>query len=28
MERFRGREFHCDRAEAFVHLRRSNNDIF
>lgn len=27
MERLRGREFHCDRAEAFVHLRRSNNDI-
>lgn len=24
---FRGVEFHCKRAEAFVHLRRSNSDI-
>ncbi|MBO4984028.1 MAG: PIG-L family deacetylase [Bacteroides sp.] len=28
MERFRGLEFHCKYAEAFVHLRRSNSDIF
>lgn len=28
MERFRGAEFHCKRAEAFIHLRRSGNDIF
>lgn len=28
VEKFRGREFNCDRAEAFIHLRRSNNDIF
>lgn len=28
MEKFRGIEFHCDRAEAFIHLRRSGNDIF
>lgn len=28
MEKFRGIEFHCQRAEAFVHLRRSGNDIF
>jgi LmbE family N-acetylglucosaminyl deacetylase len=27
MEQFRGIEFHCKRAEAFVHLRRNNNDI-
>lgn len=27
MERFRGRESHCERAEAFVHLRRGTNDI-
>ena len=23
-----GREFNCDRAEAFIHLRRRSNDIF
>ena len=28
MERFRGAEFNCKRAEAFVHLRRTGNDIF
>ena len=28
MERFRGGEFHCKRAEGFVHLRRRGNDIF
>ncbi len=28
MERFRGLEFRCNRAEAFIHLRRSNSDIF
>ena len=28
MERFRGAEFHCKRAEAFVHLRRNDSDIF
>ncbi len=28
MEYFRGLEFRCDRAEAFIHLRRSNSDIF
>lgn len=28
VEKFRGREFNCDRAEAFIHLRRRNNDIF
>ena len=28
MEKFRGCEHHCDRAEAFVHLRRTGNDIF
>jgi hypothetical protein len=28
MERFRGMEFHCQRAEAFIHLRRNNNDLF
>lgn len=27
-EKFRGIEFHCDRAEAFIHLRRGGNDIF
>jgi LmbE family N-acetylglucosaminyl deacetylase len=27
MEQFRGIEFHCKRAEAFVHLRRSDSDI-
>ena len=27
MERFRGCEFHCQRAEAFVHLRRTGSDI-
>lgn len=28
MERFRGLEFRCKYAEAFIHLRRNNNDIF
>ena len=28
MERFRGAEFNCKRAEAFIHLRRNGNDIF
>ena len=28
MERFRGMEFHCQSAEAFIHLRRNNNDLF
>lgn len=28
MEQFRGLEFRCKHAEAFIHLRRSNNDIF
>ncbi len=28
MEQFRGCEYHCDRAEAFVHMRRTGNDIF
>ena len=28
VEKFRGREFNCDRAEAFIHLRRRSNDIF
>jgi LmbE family N-acetylglucosaminyl deacetylase len=28
VEKFRGREFNCDRAEAFIHLRRGSNDIF
>lgn len=28
MEHFRGLEFRCKHAEAFIHLRRSNNDIF
>jgi LmbE family N-acetylglucosaminyl deacetylase len=28
MERFRGLEFRCQNAEAFIHLRRSNNDLF
>lgn len=28
MERFRGLEFRCKRAEAFIHLRRNNSDIF
>ena len=28
MERFRGLEFRCQCAEAFIHLRRSNNDLF
>ena len=27
MERFRGCEHHCQRAEAFVHLRRTGSDI-
>ncbi len=27
MERFRGIEFRCDRAEAFIHLRRDTSDI-
>lgn len=27
MEKFRGIEFHCKRAEAFVHLRRSGSDF-
>ena len=27
MERFRGNEHHCKRAEAFIHLRRTGNDI-
>ena len=28
MEQFRGLEFRCKRAEAFIHLRRNNNDLF
>ena len=28
MEQFRGLEFRCHRAEAFIHLRRNNNDLF
>lgn len=28
MEEFRGLEFRCKHAEAFIHLRRNNNDIF
>lgn len=28
MEEFRGLEFRCKKAEAFIHLRRNNNDIF
>lgn len=28
MERFRGLEFRCKSAEAFIHLRRNNNDLF
>lgn len=28
MERFRGLEFRCKCAEAFIHLRRNNNDLF
>ena len=28
MERFRGMEFRCHSAEAFIHLRRSNSDLF
>ncbi len=28
MEQFRGLEFRCKRAEAFIHLRRDNSDIF
>ena len=28
MERFRGIEFRCKRAEAFIHLRRNDSDIF
>ena len=28
MERFRGLEFRCKYAEAFIHLRRSNSDLF
>ena len=28
MERFRGLEFRCKYAEAFIHLRRNNNDLF
>lgn len=27
MEKFRGIEFRCDRAEAFIHLRRDTSDI-
>ncbi|MBR5331911.1 MAG: PIG-L family deacetylase [Muribaculaceae bacterium] len=27
MEQFRGLEFRCPRAEAFIHLRRNNSDI-
>lgn len=27
-EKFRGLEFRCDRAEAFIHLRRDTSDIF
>lgn len=27
MERFRGLEFRCERAEAFIHLRRTGSDI-
>lgn len=27
-EKFRGIEFRCDRAEAFIHLRRDSSDIF
>ena len=27
MERFRGMEFHCQRAEAFIHLRRTDSDL-
>ena len=28
MELFRGIEYHCKRAEAFIHMRRTGNDIF
>lgn len=28
MEKFRGLELRCPRAEAFIHLRRDSNDIF
>lgn len=28
MEKFRGLEFRCKYAEAFIHLRRNNNDLF
>ncbi len=28
MEKFRGIEFHCKRAEGFVHMRRTGSDIF
>ena len=28
MEKFRGLEFRCNRAEAFIHLRRTTSDIF
>lgn len=28
MQQFRGLEFRCEAAEAFIHLRRSGNDIF
>ncbi len=28
MEKFRGLELRCSRAEAFIHLRRDNSDIF
>ena len=28
MEQFRGLEFRCKHAEAFIHLRRSDSDIF
>ncbi len=28
MERFRGLEFRCQRAEAFIHLRRTDSDLF
>ncbi|MEE1338439.1 MAG: PIG-L family deacetylase [Muribaculaceae bacterium] len=27
-EKFRGLEFRCDRAEAFIHMRRNGSDIF
>lgn len=28
IEQYRGLEFRCPRAEAFIHLRRDNNDVF